>query len=84
MAAAYVVNTQGRKLKMANINGCETKNYNSLAKKCRQCNIKEYCRNKELNTQAELQSNIEIRIPQAGLSAQEAADALAVLAKGIR
>lgn len=69
---------------MANINGCETKNYNSFAKKCRQCNNKEYCRNKGLNTQVAPQSNIEIHIPQAGLSAQEVADALAVLAKGIR
>ena len=69
---------------MANINGCETEKYNSLAKKCRQCSNKEYCRNREPNTQAALKSNIEIHIPQAGLSAQEAADALAVLAKGIR
>lgn len=51
------------------INGCKTGSYSRMAKKCRQCSNKEYCNNKRMEAEAYI-------IPQVGISAQEASEAL--------
>lgn len=35
-----------------NINGCNTGSYSRMAKRCRECNNKEYCSNKRLEAEA--------------------------------
>ena len=66
-----------------NINGCNTGNYSRTAKKCRECNNKEYCNNKRLEAEAyiigiDMAAGKDFTHTQAmgGVTAQEAAEAI--------
>lgn len=58
------------------INGCKIGSYSRVAKKCRQCSNKEYCKNKRMEADAYI-------IPQVGISVQEASQALARAMQGV-
>lgn len=73
-----------RRISETNINGCNTGNYSRMAKRCRECNNKEYCSNKRLEAEAYIigvdmaagEDFTHTQLMRVGVTAQEAAEAI--------
>lgn len=61
------------------INGCDTRSYHRLSTKCRKCNYKDFCKNKNIVAEAyniPPDKELQLIMPNIGITAEEAAEAL--------